>query len=147
MKIKIVKLILGEERKQFSTLLQNLRCGDVLVIKSLDRITRKYQDLLLIWQKLTKEMSVDIVVLDMPLLDTMTIEKKLNIDYSYLTQIWDTVSYETKCDFIFEYIDTIKVKKHQRNGQSYIEILDLTFRPHLVRVFQEMSVKKMMYYM
>ena len=77
-------------------------------------------------------------------LDTMTIEKKLDIDYSYLTQIWDTVSYETKCDFIFEYIDTIKVKKHQRNGESYIEILDLTFRPHMVRVFQEMFEKNMM---
>lgn len=77
-------------------------------------------------------------------LDTMTIEKKLDIDYSYLTQIWDTVSYETKCDFIFEYIDTIKVKKHQRNGEPYIEILDLTFRPHMVRVFQEMFEKNMM---
>lgn len=77
-------------------------------------------------------------------LDTITIEKKLNIDYSYLTQIWDTVSYETKCDFIFEYIDTIKVKKHQRNGEPYIEILDLTFRPHMVRVFQEMFEKNMM---
>lgn len=77
-------------------------------------------------------------------LDTMTIEKKLDIDYSYLTQIWDTVSYETKCDFIFEYIDTIKVKKHQRNGQPYIEILDLTFRPHIVRVFKEMFEKNMM---
>lgn len=77
-------------------------------------------------------------------LDTMTIEKKLDIDYSYLTQIWDTVSYETKCDFIFEYIDTIKVKKHQRNGEPYIEILDLTFRPHMVRLFKEMFEKNMM---
>lgn len=77
-------------------------------------------------------------------LDTMTIEKKLDIDYSYLTQIWDTVSYEIKCDFIFEYIDTIKVKKHQRNGEPYIEILDLTFRPHMVRVFKEMFEKNMM---
>lgn len=77
-------------------------------------------------------------------LDIMTIEKKLDIDYSYLTQIWNTVSYETKCDFIFEYIDTIKVKKHQRNGEPYIEILDLTFRPHMVRVFQEMFEKNMM---
>lgn len=67
---KLSGVIPIEERKQFSALLQNLRCGDIVVIKSLDRITRKYQDLLLIWQKLTKEMGVDIVVLDMPLLDT-----------------------------------------------------------------------------
>lgn len=77
-------------------------------------------------------------------LDTMMIEKKLDINYTYLNQIWDTTSYETKCNFIFEYVDTIKVKKHVRNGTPYIEILDLTFRPHMVRKFQEMFEKNMM---
>lgn len=77
-------------------------------------------------------------------LDTMMIERKLDINYTYLNQIWDTISYEIKCNFIFEYIDTIKIKKHQRNGKQYIEILDLKFRPHMIKVFQEMFEKNMM---
>jgi len=44
--------------------------GDVLVIKSLDRLGRDYEAILAQWRYLTKELGVDIVVLDMPLLDT-----------------------------------------------------------------------------
>lgn len=76
-------------------------------------------------------------------LDTMMIEKKLDINYTYLNQIWDTVSYETKCNFIFEYIDTIKIKKHKQGGKTYIELLDLTFRPHVIKMFKEMFDKNM----
>ena len=47
-----------------------LREGDVLYIDSLDRLGRNYEGIVAEWQSLTKEMGVDIVVLDMPLLDT-----------------------------------------------------------------------------
>ena len=47
-----------------------LRPGDVLYIDSLDRLGRNYEGIVAEWQSLTKEMEVDIVVLDMPLLDT-----------------------------------------------------------------------------
>lgn len=47
-----------------------LRPGDVLYIDSLDRLGRNYEGIVAEWQSLTKEMDVDIVVLDMPLLDT-----------------------------------------------------------------------------
>ena len=47
-----------------------LRPGDVLYIDSLDRLGRNYEGIVAEWQALTKEMDVDIVVLDMPLLDT-----------------------------------------------------------------------------
>lgn len=77
-------------------------------------------------------------------LDTIMIEKKLDVNYTYLDKIWETISYETKSDFIFEYIDTIKVKKHKRNGEPYVEILDLTFRPHMVKKFEEMFENNMM---
>jgi DNA invertase Pin-like site-specific DNA recombinase len=47
-----------------------LREGDVLYIDSLDRLGRNYDGIVAEWQSLTKEVGVDIVVLDMPLLDT-----------------------------------------------------------------------------
>ena len=47
-----------------------LREGDVLYIDSLDRLGRNYEGIVAEWQSLTKEIGVDIVVLDMPLLDT-----------------------------------------------------------------------------
>lgn len=47
-----------------------LREGDVLYIDSLDRLGRNYEGIVAEWQCLTKELNVDIVVLDMPLLDT-----------------------------------------------------------------------------
>ena len=77
-------------------------------------------------------------------IDTMVIDKKLDPNYTYLYQIWDMVSYETKCNFIHEYIDKIKLKKHTQNGKPYIEILDLTFAPHIVKVFKDQFNKNMM---
>ena len=47
-----------------------LREGDVLYIDSLDRLGRNYEGIVAEWQSLTKDVGVDIVVLDMPLLDT-----------------------------------------------------------------------------
>lgn len=47
-----------------------LRAGDVLYIKSIDRLGRNYQEIISVWANLTKDRGVDIVVLDMPLLDT-----------------------------------------------------------------------------
>lgn len=47
-----------------------LREGDVLYIDSLDRLGRNYEGIVAEWQSLTKDIGVDIVVLDMPLLDT-----------------------------------------------------------------------------
>ena len=47
-----------------------LREGDVLYVDSLDRLGRNYEGIVAEWQSLTKDIGVDIVVLDMPLLDT-----------------------------------------------------------------------------
>ena len=58
------------ERPGYKKLLKKLKPGDTLVIKSIDRLGRNYDDILEQWRLLTKEKSIAIVVLDMPLLDT-----------------------------------------------------------------------------
>ncbi len=58
------------DRPQYKKLLRKLKKGDLLYIKSIDRLGRNYEEILQQWRLLTKEKGVDIVVLDMPLLDT-----------------------------------------------------------------------------
>lgn len=57
-------------RPQYQKLLRKLHQGDLLVIKSIDRLGRNYDEVLEQWRYLTKEKKVDVAVLDMPLLDT-----------------------------------------------------------------------------
>lgn len=58
------------ERPGYKRFMKKMRPTDTLVIKSIDRLGRDYADILLQWRILTKEKGVDVVVLDMPLLDT-----------------------------------------------------------------------------
>lgn len=58
------------ERPQYRKLVRKLKKDDLLYIKSIDRLGRNYSEILEQWRILTKEKGVDIVVLDMPLLDT-----------------------------------------------------------------------------
>ena len=58
------------DRPGYRSLLERLQPGDVLVVKSIDRLGRNYDEILGQWRLLTKQRSVDVVVLDMPLLDT-----------------------------------------------------------------------------
>src|SRR5699024_1596805 len=58
------------DRPKYKKLLRRLKRDDLLYIKSIDRLGRNYQEVLEQWRYLTKEKNVDIVVLDMPLLDT-----------------------------------------------------------------------------
>ena len=57
-------------RPAYRRLLGLLREGDTLVVKSIDRLGRNYEDILEQWRLITKEKKAAIVVLDMPLLDT-----------------------------------------------------------------------------
>ncbi len=58
------------ERSGYKRLMRKLKNGDTLVVKSIDRLGRNYNDILEQWRILTKEKGVAIVVLDMPLLNT-----------------------------------------------------------------------------
>lgn len=57
-------------RPQYLRLRRRLRAGDILVVKSIDRLGRNYEDIQKEWNFLVKEKGIDIVILDMPLLDT-----------------------------------------------------------------------------
>lgn len=58
------------ERPAYQKLMKKLKKGDLLIIKSIDRLGRNYNDILVQWQYITKELKADILVLDMELLDT-----------------------------------------------------------------------------
>nr|WP_243108399.1 recombinase family protein [Maliibacterium massiliense] len=57
-------------RPAYRRLLRRLKKGDVLVVKSIDRLGRNYDEILAQWRVITKDKCADVVVLDMPLLDT-----------------------------------------------------------------------------
>ena len=58
------------QRPQYQAMLKKLRAGELLCITSIDRLGRNYEEILEQWRIITKEKRVDILVLDMPLLDT-----------------------------------------------------------------------------
>lgn len=58
------------DRPAYQKMLKKLKPGDLLIVKSIDRLGRNYNDILVQWQYITKEIKVDILVLDMELLDT-----------------------------------------------------------------------------
>lgn len=59
-------------RPQYQKLRKKLREGDVLVVKSIDRLGRNYEDIQEEWRYIVKEKKADIVIIDMPILDTRT---------------------------------------------------------------------------
>ncbi len=58
------------DRPQYKKLTRKLKSGDLLYIMSIDRLGRNYEEIQKQWRILTKEIGIDICVLDMPLLDT-----------------------------------------------------------------------------
>lgn len=59
-------------RPQYQKLKSKLKEGDVLVVKSIDRLGRNYDDIQEEWRQIVKNKKADIVILDMPILDTRT---------------------------------------------------------------------------
>lgn len=88
------------ERPQYKKLLRRLRRGDTLFVQSIDRLGRNYREIIEQWQYLTSEKGVDIVVLDMPLLDTRQRDaKKARDNKIYLKKMEDCVQMHLTCIF------------------------------------------------
>ena len=62
----------GASRSQYKKLLRHLRKGDVMVVRSLDCLGSSASEIVAAWQAITKDRRADVVVLDVPLLDTRT---------------------------------------------------------------------------
>ncbi|MEG1862324.1 MAG: recombinase family protein [Oscillospiraceae bacterium] len=57
-------------RPQYKKLMRRLKSGDLLIVKSIDRLGRNYEEIIAQWKYITKDKGTDIMVIDMPLLDT-----------------------------------------------------------------------------
>ena len=57
-------------RPEYGKMMKRVREGTIIYVKSIDRLGRDYEEIIEEWRKITKEKGADIVVLDMPLLDT-----------------------------------------------------------------------------
>lgn len=114
------------ERPAYQNLMKILKEEDLLVIKSIDRLGRSYNDILVQWQYITKELKADIVVLDMELLDTRTKEGSLTgtLIADLVLQIFAYVA-QTEREFIrqrqAEGIAAARVKG-RKLGRSPIEM-------------------------
>jgi len=64
-------------RNEYNVLIRALREGDTLIIKSIDRLGRNYNEIIDQWKTITKELKANIKVLDLPLLDTTQNTKDL----------------------------------------------------------------------
>lgn len=96
------------DRPRYRRLMKRIRAEDVIYIKGIDRLGRNYSDILRQWAFITREKKADIVVLDMPLLDTR--QKEGDLMGVFITDLaLQILSYvaQTERDFI---------KKRQAEG-------------------------------
>lgn len=96
------------DRKGYNELLNILNKGDLVVIKSIDRLGRNYDLIIEEWTRITKIIGADIVVLDMPLLDTR--EKKNNLTGKFISDIvLQLLSYVAETE-------RVNIKQRQKEG-------------------------------
>lgn len=89
------------DRPAYKRLIKRLKKGDLLIVKSIDRLGRNYNDILVQWQYITKELHADIKVLDMELQDTRSKDGNLTgtLIADLVLQIFAYVA-QTERDFI-----------------------------------------------
>ena len=96
------------DRPKYSELIKILKEQDILVIKEIDRLDRNYEEILEQWRVITKEIKADIVVLDMPLLDTRT--RKENLTGTFIADlVLQILSYVAETE-------RQSIKQRQREG-------------------------------
>lgn len=96
------------DRSKYSELIKILKEQDILVIKEIDRLGRNYEEILEQWRVITKEIKADIVVLDMPLLDTRT--RKENLTGTFIADlVLQILSYVAETE-------RQSIKQRQREG-------------------------------
>ncbi|KZL89407.1 recombinase family protein [Clostridium magnum] len=97
------------KRPEYQLLKRMLREGDILYIKSLDRLGRNKQMILDEWQDLIKIKKIDIVVLDMPLLDTTKYKDMNGLETLVTDLVLQLLSYMAKDE-------RVRIKQRQEEG-------------------------------
>lgn len=107
------------ERPEFQRLVHKLTRGDVLHIKSIDRLGRNYDEIITWWGKITKTKEADIVVLDMPLLDTRS--KRDDLTGKFISDlVLQILSYVAETE-------RANIKQRQREGIEAARLRNVRF--------------------
>lgn len=107
------------ERKEYKKLIKKLKAGDLLVIKSIDRLGRNYDRIIAEWSHITNAIGADILVLDMPLLDTRTKAETLVGKFisDIVLQVLSFVAENERANIRQRQADGIKIAK--QNGVKF----------------------------
>ena len=101
------------DRPQYKRLLRRLKGGDTLVVKSIDRLGRDYSEIQNQWRIITKEKKANIVVLDMPLLDTR--QKGRDLTGTFIADlVLQILSYVAQ-------VERENIKQRQAEGKSALD--------------------------
>lgn len=111
------------ERSAYQKLTKKLKPGDLMVVTSLDRLGRNYDEILEQWRIITKEKKADIYIIDMPLLDT---RKKNDLTGALISDIvLQLLSYVAQTEREF-------IRKRQKEGIHAAKLRGVKFgRPEL----------------
>ena len=115
-------------RPGYRKMLRNINEGDLLIIKSIDRLGRNYTEILAQWQYITKKIGADILVLDMSLLDTRKGEDNLTGTFiaDLVLQVLSFVSENEREN----------IRKRQEEGIRAARLRGVEFgRPNLTKCF------------
>ena len=112
------------DRPQYQALKAQLREGDILVIKSIDRLGRNYKQICEEWREITREIKANIKVLDMPVLDTTRTEGLIGeVISDIVLQLLSYVAEQERAFIKQRQAEGIKLAKEKgkRLGKSPIE--------------------------
>lgn len=134
-------------RPSCQKLLKKLKEGDLMIVKSIDRLGRNYDEIIEQWRLITKEIKADIKVLDMPLLDTTLSKDILGTFIADLVlQVLSFCAHEERTN----------IKQRQKEGIEAAKARGVQFGrrplhlprefPHIVKAFEnkEMSEKEVL---
>ena len=112
-------------RPSYQRLLGKLKKGDLLYVKSIDRLGRNYKEIQNQWRVLTKEMEVDVVVIDMPLLDTRVYKDLMGTFIADL--VLQVLSFVAKNE-------RVNIRKRQEEGIKAAKLKGVMFGRPMIKV-------------
>jgi len=139
------------KRTEYQKMIKKIKSGDVLIIKSIDRLGRNYSEIIEEWRKITKVKGADIIVLDMPILDTTQNKDLLGTLISDLVlQLLSYVAENERLNIRQRQAEEIAAakskgirfgRKQQYNPIDYIEVYKKTAKKE-ISVKQAISIMK-----